>query len=143
MSCPFFLSEAPVLDSPSMANAILEGNSAYMICNLKSATPSSEITWYDNNNQEIISDSQKYGIFKEDSMSNLTVRETEWGKDSGLYRCMASNAVGNTSLLIRLDVNSTYEFSAYTSNSRSKPGTHCKQSPVYWDYPAPSAEGEI
>ncbi|XP_040182290.1 V-set and immunoglobulin domain-containing protein 10-like 2 [Rana temporaria] len=97
--------EAPVLDSPSMANSILEGNSAYMICNLKSATPSSEITWYDNNNQEIISDSQKYGIFKEDNMSNLTVREPEWGMDSGLYRCMASNAVGNTSLLIRLDVN--------------------------------------
>ncbi|KAM5131944.1 V-set and immunoglobulin domain-containing protein 10-like 2 isoform 1-T1 [Mantella aurantiaca] len=97
--------EAPVLDSPSMISSVLEGNSAQMVCNLKLATPSSEITWYDNGNHEIISDSQKFGIYKEDATSNLTVRETEWDKDSGVYRCMASNAVGNTSLLIRLNVN--------------------------------------
>ncbi|XP_068094893.1 V-set and immunoglobulin domain-containing protein 10-like 2 [Hyperolius riggenbachi] len=96
--------EAPVLDSPSMTNSILEGNSIQMLCNLKLAMPSSEITWFDNNNQEIITDSQKYGIYKEDGTSNLTVRETVWDKDSGHYRCMASNAVGNTSLLIHLTV---------------------------------------
>ncbi|KAM9299268.1 V-set and immunoglobulin domain-containing protein 10-like 2 [Gastrophryne carolinensis] len=97
--------DAPVLDTPYMETSVLEGNSAYLVCNLKLAMPSSEITWFDNNNQEIILDSDKYGIFKEDKMSNLTVRETVWEKDSGIYRCKASNAVGNTSLLIRLSVN--------------------------------------
>lgn len=110
MVCIFFSSEAPILVSPSIANYILEGNSIQLVCNLRFATPSSEITWYDNYNHEILFDSQKYGIYKEYGTSNLTIRETEWGKDSGLYRCMASNAVGNTSLFIRLNVNSTYVF---------------------------------
>ncbi|CAN2388107.1 carcinoembryonic antigen-related cell adhesion molecule, partial [Pristimantis euphronides] len=97
--------EAPVLDSPSLETFILEGHNAELICNLKLATPSSEISWYDNSNKLIITDSQKYGIYKENGLSVLTVRETEWSIDSGLYRCLASNAVGNTSLLIRLRVN--------------------------------------
>ncbi|XP_075045777.1 V-set and immunoglobulin domain-containing protein 10-like 2 [Mixophyes fleayi] len=97
--------EAPVLDSPSLETSILEGNNAQLICNLKMASPSSEITWYDNVNKEIITDSQKYGVLKESGLSVLTVRETEWNTDSGLYRCLASNAVGNTSVLIRLHVN--------------------------------------
>lgn len=95
---------APVLDSPNLETSILEGNNAQLICNLKLATPSSEITWYNNSNKEIITDSQKYGIYKENGLSILTVRGTEWDTDSGLYRCMASNAVGNTSLLLRLRV---------------------------------------
>ncbi|XP_063799855.1 V-set and immunoglobulin domain-containing protein 10-like 2 [Pseudophryne corroboree] len=97
--------ESPTLDSPSLETSILEGNSAQLICNLKQAIPSSEITWYDNLNKEIITDSQKYGILKEQGLSALTVRETSWNTDSGFYRCMASNAVGNTSVLIRLNVN--------------------------------------
>ncbi|XP_056398725.1 V-set and immunoglobulin domain-containing protein 10-like 2 isoform X3 [Hyla sarda] len=96
---------APVLDSPNLETSILEGKSPQLICNLKLATPSSEITWYDNSNKEIITDSQKYGIYKQNGISVLTVRETVSETDSGLYRCMASNAVGNTSLLLRLRVN--------------------------------------
>ncbi|XP_077105647.1 V-set and immunoglobulin domain-containing protein 10-like 2 isoform X1 [Ranitomeya variabilis] len=96
---------APVLDSPNLDTSILEGNNAQLSCHLTLATPSSEITWYDNSNKEIITDSQKYGIYRENGLSALTVRETEWDTDSGLYRCLASNAVGNTSLLLRLRVN--------------------------------------
>ncbi|XP_072012667.1 V-set and immunoglobulin domain-containing protein 10-like 2 isoform X2 [Engystomops pustulosus] len=97
--------EAPVLYSPQLETSILEGHNVQLNCSLKLANPSSEITWYDNTNKEIITDSQKYGIYKENGLSILTVRETEWDTDSGLYRCLASNAVGNTSLLLRLRVN--------------------------------------
>ncbi|XP_075135137.1 V-set and immunoglobulin domain-containing protein 10-like 2 [Leptodactylus fuscus] len=96
--------EAPVLDSPNLETSVLEGEDAQLICILKLATPSSEITWYDNTNKEIITDSQKYGIYRDNGQSNLTVRGIEWGTDNGFYRCMASNAVGNTSLLLRLSV---------------------------------------
>ncbi|XP_075695358.1 V-set and immunoglobulin domain-containing protein 10-like 2 isoform X2 [Rhinoderma darwinii] len=97
--------KAPVLDSPNLDTTILEGHNAQLFCNLMLATPSSEITWYDNSNKEIITDSQKYGVYKENGLSVLTVRETGWDVDSGLYQCLASNAVGNTSLLLRLRVN--------------------------------------
>ncbi|KAM4652086.1 V-set and immunoglobulin domain-containing protein 10-like 2 [Discoglossus pictus] len=96
--------EAPSLDSFEKEASILEGNDVQLTCYLKEANPVSEIIWYDNKNKQIIPDSQKYGVLQEKGWSNLTIREAEWNVDSGLYRCMALNAVGNSSLLIRFRV---------------------------------------
>ncbi|XP_063291743.1 V-set and immunoglobulin domain-containing protein 10-like 2 [Pelobates fuscus] len=96
--------ESPVLEKSGNIS-VLEGNDAQMSCHMKPTNLISEIIWYDNKNKEITSDSQKYGILKESGTSTLTVRETEWNVDSGLYRCLAFNAVGNSSILIWLQVN--------------------------------------
>ncbi|MEE6484492.1 hypothetical protein FKM82_013887 [Ascaphus truei] len=96
--------EAPSLDTYEKEMSILEGNYVKLTCYLKQANPTSEIFWYDNKNKEIVPDSQKYGILQENGWSNLTMREAEWNIDSGKYRCLAVNAVGNASISIMLQI---------------------------------------
>ncbi|KAM4702943.1 V-set and immunoglobulin domain-containing protein 10-like 2 [Rhinophrynus dorsalis] len=95
--------EAPILDTYENKASILEGKDVQLACYLKQANLTSEIIWYDTQNKVIIPDSQKYVIYKENGMSILTIWNAALN-ESGFYRCFAFNAVGNSSLLVKLQV---------------------------------------
>ncbi|XP_060643333.2 V-set and immunoglobulin domain-containing protein 10-like 2 [Anolis sagrei] len=83
---------------------LFEGNGVQLACHLLTAYLGSEVFWYNNKNQVIRSDAKKYRLQKENAWFNLTLQDTEWMKDSGIYRCAAINAVGNASAFVNLQV---------------------------------------
>ncbi|XP_028665399.2 V-set and immunoglobulin domain-containing protein 10-like 2 [Erpetoichthys calabaricus] len=96
--------EAPVLITQRSSVSVYEGSDVQLTCLLKATYPSSEILWFNNQNQNTVNDPQKYLLQYESSWSNLTVRETEENSDSGEYWCTASNAVGGAQIPIFLQV---------------------------------------
>nr|XP_033773441.1 V-set and immunoglobulin domain-containing protein 10-like 2 [Geotrypetes seraphini] len=96
--------ETPRLEAQSNSVSLFDGGTAQLSCFLKSAQPTSEMFWYNNKNMVIVPDSQKYSILQESSWSNLTIWDTAWSDDSGIYKCSAFNAVGSSNLSISLQV---------------------------------------
>ncbi|XP_030076323.1 V-set and immunoglobulin domain-containing protein 10-like 2 [Microcaecilia unicolor] len=96
--------ETPRLETERNSVSLFDGGTAQLSCFLKSAQPTSEMFWYNNKNVVIVPDSQKYGILQESSWSNLTIWDTTWNDDSGIYKCSAFNAVGRSNLSISLQV---------------------------------------
>ncbi|XP_006034393.1 V-set and immunoglobulin domain-containing protein 10-like 2 [Alligator sinensis] len=96
--------EAPRLVAESTEVSLFEGDEVQLGCMLQGPHLGSEVFWYNNKNQVIRPDAQKYRLQQSGTWFKLTVRDTEWPSDSGIYRCAAVNAVGNTSLPISLHV---------------------------------------
>ncbi|XP_017951162.2 V-set and immunoglobulin domain-containing protein 10-like 2 [Xenopus tropicalis] len=96
--------EAPVLNTSENNTSVLEGNDIHLTCCIKPSNLTSEVIWYNNKNIEITSDLQKYGMLKDNGWYNLTIHETVYKVDSGQYRCSAFNAVGNSSMVVTLQV---------------------------------------
>nr|XP_015192827.1 PREDICTED: V-set and immunoglobulin domain-containing protein 10-like [Lepisosteus oculatus] len=96
--------EAPVLVTQRSVVSVYEGSDVQLTCVLKATYPASEITWYNNQNQQVWDAPQKYLLHREASWSNLTVRETDGSRDSGQYWCSATNAVGGAQIPITLNV---------------------------------------
>lgn len=86
--------------------SLFEGDEVQLGCMLQGPHLGSEVFWYNNKNQVIRPDAQKYRLQQSGTWFKLTIRDTEWPSDSGTYRCAAVNAVGNTSLPISLHVKS-------------------------------------
>ncbi|XP_062995576.1 V-set and immunoglobulin domain-containing protein 10-like 2 [Elgaria multicarinata webbii] len=98
------LLEPPKLLVERSKVSLFEGNEAQLACLLQGTYLGSEVFWYNNKNQVIRADARKYRLQQENAWFNLTLRDTEWMRDSGIYRCAAVNAVGNASAAINLQV---------------------------------------
>ncbi|KAH0623236.1 hypothetical protein JD844_031321 [Phrynosoma platyrhinos] len=96
--------EPPKLVVEKSKVSLFEGNEVLLACQLQGTYLGSEVFWYNNKNQVIRPDAKKYRLQKENAWFNLTLQDTEWMKDSGIYRCAAMNAVGNASALVSLQV---------------------------------------
>ncbi|XP_077162461.1 V-set and immunoglobulin domain-containing protein 10-like 2 isoform X2 [Paroedura picta] len=96
--------EPPKLVVERAKMSLFEGNEVQLSCLLQGAYLGSEVFWYNNKNQVIRADAQKYKLKQENAWFNLTLQDTEWMRDSGTYRCAALNAVGNASATISLQV---------------------------------------
>ncbi|KAJ7305070.1 hypothetical protein JRQ81_010878 [Phrynocephalus forsythii] len=96
--------EPPKLVVERSKVSLFEGNEAELACHLLAPYLGSEVFWYNNKNQVIRPDAKKYQLQQDDAWFNLTLRDTEWMKDSGVYRCTAMNAVGNSSAPVSLQV---------------------------------------
>ncbi|XP_053125016.1 V-set and immunoglobulin domain-containing protein 10-like 2 isoform X2 [Hemicordylus capensis] len=96
--------EPPKLLVERSKMSLFEGNEVQLACHLLGAYLGSEVFWYNNRNQVIRADARKYRLQQENAWFNVTLRDTEWMKDSGVYRCAAMNAVGNASVSINLQV---------------------------------------
>ncbi|XP_019402439.1 PREDICTED: carcinoembryonic antigen-related cell adhesion molecule 5 [Crocodylus porosus] len=96
--------EVPRLVAESTEVSLFEGDEVQLGCMLQGPHLGSEVFWYNNKNQVIRPDAQKYKLQQSGTWFKLTVRDTEWPGDSGTYRCAAVNAVGNASLPISLHV---------------------------------------
>ncbi|KYO35795.1 hypothetical protein Y1Q_0010215 [Alligator mississippiensis] len=99
--------EVPRLVAESTEVSLFEGDEVQLGCMLQGPHLGSEVFWYNNKNQVIRPDAQKYRLQQSGTWFKLTIRDTEWPSDSGTYRCAAVNAVGNTSLPISLHVKNT------------------------------------
>ncbi|KAL8173769.1 UNVERIFIED_CONTAM: hypothetical protein K2H54_024695 [Gekko kuhli] len=96
--------EPPKLVVERAKMSLFEGSEVQLSCLLQGAYLGSEVFWYNNKNQVIRPDAQKYKLQQENAWFNLTLQDTEWMRDSGTYRCAALNAVGNASATISLQV---------------------------------------
>nr|XP_020667205.1 V-set and immunoglobulin domain-containing protein 10-like isoform X1 [Pogona vitticeps]XP_020667206.1 V-set and immunoglobulin domain-containing protein 10-like isoform X1 [Pogona vitticeps] len=96
--------EPPKLAVERSKVSLFEGNEVELACRLLGPYLGSEVFWYNNKNQVIRTDARKYQLQRENAWFNLTLRDTEWMKDSGVYRCTAMNAVGNSSAPVSLQV---------------------------------------
>ncbi|XP_054853324.1 V-set and immunoglobulin domain-containing protein 10-like 2 [Eublepharis macularius] len=96
--------EPPKLVVERAKMSLFEGNEVQLSCLLQGAYLGSEVFWYNNKNQVIRADAQKYKLQQENAWFNLTLQDTEWMRDSGTYRCAALNAVGNASATINVQV---------------------------------------
>nr|XP_056716790.1 V-set and immunoglobulin domain-containing protein 10-like 2 [Euleptes europaea] len=96
--------EPPKLVVERAKMSLFEGNEVQLSCLLQGAYLGSEVFWYNNKNQVIRADAQKYKLQQGNAWFNLTLQDTEWMRDSGTYRCAALNAVGNASATINLQV---------------------------------------
>ncbi|XP_025021959.1 V-set and immunoglobulin domain-containing protein 10-like 2 [Python bivittatus] len=84
--------------------SLFEGGEVQLACLLQGAYLGSEVFWYNNKNQAITASTRKYQLQQENTWFNLTLKDTEWMWDSGIYRCAAINAVGSASATISLQV---------------------------------------
>nr|XP_042707942.1 V-set and immunoglobulin domain-containing protein 10-like 2 [Chrysemys picta bellii] len=97
------------LDVPKLAAertevSLFEGGEVQLACALQGPHLGSEVFWFNNKHQVIRPDAARYRLQQGDAWFNLTIRDTEWMRDSGTYHCAAVNAVGNTTVPIRLRV---------------------------------------
>ncbi|XP_053861601.1 V-set and immunoglobulin domain-containing protein 10-like 2 [Malaclemys terrapin pileata] len=97
------------LDVPKLAAertevSLFEGGEVQLACTLQGPHLGSEVFWFNNKHQVIRPDAARYRLQQSDAWFNLTIRDTEWMRDSGTYHCAAVNAVGNTTVPIRLRV---------------------------------------
>ncbi|CAM4686798.1 unnamed protein product [Caretta caretta] len=97
------------LDVPKLAAertevSLFEGGEVRLACALQGPHLGSEVFWFNNKHQVIRPDAARYRLQQGDAWFNLTIRDTEWMRDSGTYHCVAVNAVGNATVPIRLRV---------------------------------------
>ncbi|XP_037738015.2 V-set and immunoglobulin domain-containing protein 10-like 2 [Chelonia mydas] len=97
------------LDVPKLAAertevSLFEGGEVRLACALQGPHLGSEVFWFNNKHQVVRPDAARYRLQQGDAWFNLTIRDTEWMRDSGTYRCVAVNAVGNATVPIRLRV---------------------------------------
>ncbi|XP_038236329.1 V-set and immunoglobulin domain-containing protein 10-like 2 [Dermochelys coriacea] len=97
------------LDVPKVAAertevSLFEGGEVQLACALQGPHLGSEVFWFNNKHQVIRPDAARYRLQQGDAWFNLTIRDTEWMRDSGTYHCAAVNAVGNATVPIRLRV---------------------------------------
>ncbi|XP_032625924.2 V-set and immunoglobulin domain-containing protein 10-like 2 [Chelonoidis abingdonii] len=97
------------LDVPKLAAdrtevSLFEGSEVQLACTLQGPHLGSEVFWFNNKHQVIRPDAARYRLQQGDAWFNLTIRDTEWMRDSGTYHCAAMNAVGNATIPIRLHV---------------------------------------
>lgn len=108
LTLTFLLTEPPKLLVERSKVSLFEGNEVQLACLLQGAYLGSEVVWYNNKNQVIRPNARKYRLQQENAWFNLTLRDTEWMRDSGTYRCAAVNAVGNSSASVNLQVKSKW-----------------------------------
>ncbi|XP_074832839.1 V-set and immunoglobulin domain-containing protein 10-like 2 [Carettochelys insculpta] len=96
--------EVPRLAAERTEVSLFEGGEAQLACTLQGPHLGSEVFWYNNKHQVIRSDTARYRLQQGSAWFSLTIRDTEWLRDSGTYHCAAVNAVGNATLPIRLHV---------------------------------------
>ncbi|XP_075765385.1 V-set and immunoglobulin domain-containing protein 10-like 2 [Pelodiscus sinensis] len=96
--------DVPKLVAERAEVSLFEGGEARLACALQGPHLGSEVFWYNNRRQVVRPDTVRYRLQQAGAWFNLTVRDTEWLRDSGTYQCAAVNAVGNASLPIRLHV---------------------------------------
>ncbi|KAM7137791.1 V-set and immunoglobulin domain-containing protein 10-like 2 [Macrochelys suwanniensis] len=97
------------LDVPRLAAertelSLFEGGEVQLACALQGPHLGAEVFWFNNKHQVIRPDAARYRLQQGDAWFNLTIRDTEWLRDSGTYHCVAVNAVGNATVPIRLHV---------------------------------------
>ncbi|KAM6400267.1 V-set and immunoglobulin domain-containing protein 10-like 2 [Rhynochetos jubatus] len=98
--------EVPKLEAERSEVAVLEGSEARLACRQgdSGAGLGTTVVWYNPQEREVTAGLAKYWLEWGETWVNLTVRDTEWPGDGGIYRCTAANAVGTTSLRVRLRV---------------------------------------
>ncbi|KAM9269243.1 LOW QUALITY PROTEIN: V-set and immunoglobulin domain-containing protein 10-like 2 [Morus bassanus] len=98
--------EVPELEVERSEVAVLEGGEAQLACRRhgSSADLGATVVWYGPKEQEVSAGLAKYRLERGEVWVNLTVCDAEWPGDGGIYRCAAANAVGTTSLPVRLRV---------------------------------------
>ncbi|XP_070621736.1 V-set and immunoglobulin domain-containing protein 10-like 2 [Erythrolamprus reginae] len=96
--------EPPTIMVQRSQVSVFEGSEVQLACFLQGAYLGSEVFWHNNKNKPITANTRKYHLQHENTWFNLTLQDTEWIRDSGIYRCAAINAVGNASATIRLQV---------------------------------------
>ncbi|KAM6312669.1 LOW QUALITY PROTEIN: V-set and immunoglobulin domain-containing protein 10-like 2 [Podargus strigoides] len=104
---PFSPPEAPELEAERSEVVVLEGGEARLACRRGGgggATLSATVAWYNPRGREVTPELPKYRLEQGEAWLNLTVHDAEWPGDSGTYVCAAANAVGTTSLPVRLRV---------------------------------------
>ncbi|XP_026719367.1 V-set and immunoglobulin domain-containing protein 10-like 2 [Athene cunicularia] len=98
--------EVPKLEAERSEVAVLEGGEARLACRRHShgANLGATVVWYDPEDREVTPGLAKYRLERGEEWVNLSVRDAEWPRDNGIYRCTAANAVGTTSLPVHLRV---------------------------------------
>ncbi|XP_067422909.1 V-set and immunoglobulin domain-containing protein 10-like 2 [Emydura macquarii macquarii] len=96
--------EVPRLVAERAEVSLFEGGEVQLACALQGAHLGAEVFWYNNRRQVIRPDAARYRLQQGDAWFNLTIRDTEWMRDSGTYHCAAVNAVGNATVPIALRV---------------------------------------
>ncbi|XP_021231815.1 receptor-type tyrosine-protein phosphatase F [Numida meleagris] len=97
--------DAPELEVERSEVVVLEGGEARLACRRRGSTElGTEMAWYDPQEREVPAGTTKYRLERGGPWANLTVRDAEWPRDGGTYRCAAANSVGTASLPVRLRV---------------------------------------
>ncbi|XP_074705002.1 V-set and immunoglobulin domain-containing protein 10-like 2 [Strix aluco] len=98
--------EVPELEAERSEVAVLEGGEARLACRRRGggAYLGATVVWYDPEDREVTPGLAKYRLERGEEWVNLSIRDAEWPRDGGIYRCAAANAVGTASLPVRLRV---------------------------------------
>ncbi|XP_015739534.1 V-set and immunoglobulin domain-containing protein 10-like 2 isoform X2 [Coturnix japonica] len=97
--------DVPELEVERSEVAVLEGGEARLACRHRGGTElGAELGWFDPQQREVPGSSTKYRLERGGAWANLTVRDAEWPRDGGSYRCSAANSVGTNSLRVQLRV---------------------------------------
>lgn len=101
---------APIFESLPEDITVTEGENATFECCI-SACPPSSIHWY-KDDDSIPSDDDEFKQTFDGKVAKLFIAET-YLDDAGLYRCTATNTIGEVTVSARLVVNGQCLFAAF------------------------------